>query len=259
MTYQMLIVEKRNKVGVITMNRPQARNALNRQLVDEIIDALHQFDEDPEINVIVLRGAGNNFCSGHDFAELYGKNLADLRTVFGHSIQLLQAISANRKVVIAAVSGYAVAMGCALAAGCDLAVASAGAKFQTPGVNIGFACVTPMSAIYRSIGRKKCLELIISGEPITAAEAERIGLVNKVVPEAEFESAVFAMAEKIAGKAPLALQFVKKAFYNMADMEQNQAYNYAVEMISANADTDDAREGMSAFIEKRPPRPWTGH
>ena len=139
-----------------------------------------------------------------------------------------------------------------------MVIASEEAKFQTPGVNIGFACITPMAAIYRSVGRKKCLELVITGEAIDAGEAERIGLVNKVVPQENLEGEAIELAEKITSKAPLAVQFGKQAFYAMADMEHNQAYKYAVEMISINADTEDGREGIAAFIEKRPPRPWKG-
>jgi len=226
--------------------------------MEEMIDALRKFDEDPGVAVIVITGAGTTFCSGHDFSELHGRSLTDFRRIFGKSVQVLQTIAAISKIVIAAVNGYATAMGCALAAGCDLVIASEEVKFQTPGVNIGFACVTPMAAIYRSIGRKKCLELIITGEAIDAGEAERIGLVNKVVPQKDLEDAVFELAEKIASKAPLAVQFGKQAFYVMADMEHNQAYKYAVEMISINADTEDGREGIAAFVEKRPPRPWKG-
>lgn len=258
MEYKTLIIEKKNRVGIITLNRPKVRNALDATLTAELLDALRQFDEDNEVQAIILKGAGAAYCSGHDFSELQGKSLVELREVFGKSIKVLQAIATSKKVVIAAVHGYASAMGCALVAGCDLAVASDDAKFQTPGVNIGFACVTPMAAIYRSIGRKKCLELIMTGDAIDAQEAERIGLVNKIVPAAGLDNAVMELAEKIASKAPLALQFGKKAFYTMADMEHNQAYSYAVEMISMNADTEDGREGMASFVEKRPHRPWKG-
>ncbi len=258
MEYQTLLVERKNKAGVITLNRPKVRNALNALLTDEMLVALRELDEDPEVAVIVITGAGTVFCSGHDFSDLQGKSLMDFRRAFGRSVKVLQAIAATKKVVIAAVNGHATAMGCALVAGCDLAIASEEAKFQTPGVNIGFACVTPMAAIYRSVGRKKCLELIITGEAIDAREAEKIGLVNRVVPREDLERAVFDLAEKIASKAPLAVQFGKQAFYAMADMEQNQAYQYAVEMISINADTEDGREGIAAFVEKRPHRPWTG-
>ncbi len=258
MEYQAILVEKRDRVGVITLNRPRVGNALNAILMDEMLDALRKFDEDNSVAVIVITGAGTIFCSGHDFSELYGKTLADFRRIFGKSVQLLQTIAGLKKVVIAAVNGYATAMGCALAAGCDLTVAADSAKFQTPGVNIGFACVTPMAAIFRSIGRKKCLELVLTGEAIDAGEAERIGLVNRVVPSKDLMKAASELAEKITSKAPLALQCGKQAFYAMADMEHNQAYKYAVEMISKNADTEDGREGVTAFMEKRAPHQWKG-
>lgn len=258
MEYQAIIVEKKNQVGIITLNRPQVRNALNATLTGEMIRALHQFDDDSEVRAIILKGAGPAFCAGHDFAELHGKTLADFRRTFGHSVKLLQVMHGLKKPVIAAVHGWATAMGCALAGGCDLVIAAEDALFQTPGVNLGFACVTPMAGIFRSIGRKKCLELILTGEAINAHEAERIGLVNRVVPREKLEEAALELAEKIASKAPLAVQFGKQAFYTMADMEHNQAYKYAVEMISANADTEDGREGMAAFVEKRPPHPWQG-
>ena len=258
MEYKTLIVDKRNRVGVITLNRPEVRNALNAILMEEMINALQEFDRDPDVAAIIITGAGIVFCSGHDFSELHGRTLIDFRRTFGKSVQVLQTIAGISKTVIAAVNGYATAMGCALVAGCDLVVASEEAKFQTPGVNIGFACVTPMAAIYRSVGRKKCLELIMTGEAIDASEAERIGLVNKVVPQKDLENAAFELAEKIASKAPLALQFGKQAFYAMADMEHNQAYKYAVEMIGLNADTEDGREGIASFVEKRPLPAWKG-
>ena len=258
MEYKTLIVDKRNRVGVITLNRPEVRNALNAILMEEMIDALQEFDRDPDVAAIIITGAGIAFCAGHDFSELHGRTLIDFRRTFGKSVQVLQTIAGISKTVIAAVNGYTTAMGCALVAGCDLVVASEEAKFQTPGVNIGFACVTPMAAIYRSVGRKKCLELIMTGEAIDASEAERIGLVNKVVPQKDLENAAFELAEKIASKAPLALQFGKQAFYAMADMEHNQAYKYAVEMISLNADTEDGREGIASFVEKRPLPAWKG-
>jgi len=258
MEYQNLIIEKKDKIGKITLNRPRVGNALNGPLTGELLDALRRFDGDPEILVLIITGAGTMFCSGHDFSDLHGKNGAELRRVFGKSVEVMETISAINKVVIASVNGLATAMGCALAAACDLAIASEQAKFQTPGVNIGFSCVTPMAAIYRSVGRKKCLELVLTGEAIDAREAERIGLVNKVVPHPDLEKATLEWAEKIASKAPLALQFGKKAYYAMANMQHQQAYKYAVEMISLNADTEDGREGMAAFIEKRAPRPWKG-
>ena len=156
MEYSAVIMEKKNGVGVITLNRPEVRNALSAVLMDEMLDALRKLDEDSEVGAIIITGAGPVFCAGHDLAELQGKNLAALRRTFNRSVRILRTIADINKVVIAAVNGLASAMGCALVAGCDLVVASGEAKFQTPGVDIGFACITPMAAISRSVGRKKC-------------------------------------------------------------------------------------------------------
>lgn len=258
MEFQLTIVEEQDKVGIIALNRPERRNALNLQMMDEMLCALRQFDANPHIGAVILKGLGPAFCAGHDFNELSGKPLGDIRQTFSKSVKVLQAMAAIAKPVVGAVHGIATAMGCALAAGCDLVVASEDATFQTPGVDIGFACISPMAALFRSVGRKKCLEMILTGRSIDANEAERIGLVNRVVPRDTLEHEALEFAGNLAHKAPLAVQLGKQAFYTMADMEHNQAYAYAAEMISINADTLDGHEGMAAFIEKRPHQPWQG-
>lgn len=258
MDYACIVVQKRGNVGIISLNRPEVRNALNHQLMEDMLTALNDLDQDSRVGAVVLMGSGVAFCAGHDFTELAGKSLDELRYTFGKSVRILQLITRIGKPVIGAVHGMATAMGCALAAGCDLVVASEDAVFQTPGVDVGFACITPMSALFRSIGRKKCLEMIITGAPIDAHEAERIGLVNRVVPLGRLEDEAFQLASTIASKAPLAVRYGKEAFYTMADMEHSQAYKYAVGMISINAATRDGQEGITSFIEKRPHRPWTG-
>jgi len=255
--YRTIIVERNRRTGILTLNRPEVRNALNAQLTEELLDALHRMENDSEVGAVILKGAGKSFCSGHDFSELIGKTLMEYRAIFAKSVRILEAIAGMGKPVIAAVHGHATAMGCALAAGCDLAIASEDAIFQTPGVNIGFACITPMAGIYRCMGRKKCMELILTGDPIDACEAERSGLVNRVVPREKLEETAMEMAEKIAGKAPLAVRLGKQSFYQMADMEHSKAYAYAIEMISINAATEDGREGMDAFREKRMAQ-WKG-
>jgi enoyl-CoA hydratase/carnithine racemase len=255
--YQVVMVEKDRGVGIITMNRPQVRNALNAQLTRELLDALREMEDDSEVGAIILRGNGVSFCSGHDLSEFFGKTLMEYRAIFGKSVRILEAIAGMSKPVIAAVHGHATAMGCALAAGCDLVIASEDALFQTPGVNIGFACITPMAGIYRSIGRKKCMEMILTGDPIDAHDAERNGLVNRVVSREKLEETAMEMAEKIAVKAPLAVGMGKHAFYRMTDMEHSKAYAYAIEMISINASTEDGQEGMDAFRKKRTPK-WHG-
>lgn len=255
--YHMIMVEKTHGIGILTLNRPQVRNALNSQLTGELLDVLQEMEQDSEVGVVILRGAGTVFCSGHDLSEVSGKTLMEYRAIFAKSVRVLETIADMGKPVIAAVHGHAIAMGCALAAGCDLAIASEDALFQTPGVNIGFACITPMAGIYRSLGRKKCLELILTGDAISACEAERIGLVNRVVPREKLEETAMEMAEKIASKAPLAVQLGKQSFYRMADMEHSKAYSYAIEIIAINASTEDGQEGIAAFRERRTPK-WQG-
>lgn len=258
MQHTSIVMQKREGVGIISLNRPKARNALNHRLMEDMLATLKDLDQDSDVGAMVLMGRGAAFCAGHDFTELTGKSLDQLRHTFGKSIQVLEMMAHMGKPIIAAVHGMATAMGCALAAGCDLVVASEDAVFQTPGVNVGFACITPMAVLFRSIGRKKCLEMITTGAPVDAHEAERIGLANRVVPLGRLEDEAFQLASSIAGKAPLAVRYGKEAFYTMADMEHSQAYKYAVEMISINAATNDGQEGITSFVEKRPHRPWTG-
>ena len=258
MKYQTILIEKKQRVGIITLNRPEKRNALSAQLVNEVMDVLKELDNDSEVGAIVLRGSGDSFCSGHDFSELKGKNVLELRLIFRRSLHLVETIGAIGKPVIAAVHGYATAMGCALAAGCDLVVAAENALFQLPGTGLGAACISPAAVVCRSMGKKKCLELLLTSDPITADQAEKAGLVNRVVPLEKLDNAAEELAKKIAGRAPIAVQLGKQAFYTMSDMEQSQAYRYAAEMISINIDTEDGREGMASFLEKRKPRPWKG-
>ena len=258
MGYKNVLVEKRGKVGIITLNRPDVFNALNSKMLGELLDILQQFKDDTEVNAIVIKGAGSVFCSGHDMVELKDKTLLDKRRTFEKSVLVLQIIATMGKPVIAAVQRHAGAMGLALAGGCDIVIASDDAEFVTPGVGIGFGCITPAAAMYRSVSRKKLFELLATGEPIDTREAERIGLVNRVVPREKLDAAAMELADKIASKAPLAVQFSKEAFYNMADMPHNQAYRYAVEMISINADTEDGKEGIASFVEKRKHCPWQG-
>lgn len=256
--YKTILIEKREHVGIITLNRPKRRNALSVQLVAEMLEALQKLDDDPEIGAIIIRGSGSSFCSGHDLSELQDKTLLELRQVFRGSLHLIETIASLDKPVIAAVRGYAAAMGCALAAGCDLVIASDDALFQLPGRSLGTASISPAAIICRSVGRKKCLELLLTAEPISADQAEKAGLVNRVVPSEELDNAAEEMARKIANRAPLAVQLGKQAFYTMADMEQSKAYRYAAEMISINFDTEDGREGVAGFMEKRKPQPWRG-
>jgi len=256
--YQMLLVARKGRLGIVTLNRPEKRNALSARLVAETLEALHELEDDAAVGVVIIKGAGNSFCAGHDLSELQGKSVRELRPIFRKSLQLMEAISALKKPVIAAVHGYATAMGCALAAGCDLAIAADDALFQLPGAGRGAACISPAAVVGRFTGMRKCLEMVLTAEAISADQAERAGLVNRVVPREELDSAVEKLAEKLAGNAPIALQMGKEAVYAMSGMERSQAYRYAVEMMSRNIDTEDGREGIASFLEKREPRPWKG-
>jgi len=258
MSYETVIVERKQRTGIIILNRPERRNALNDQLVGELLSALRELEDDPDIRVIIIKGAGKIFCSGHDFSELVGKNLVELRRKFRRSLFLMETIQAMRKPVIAAVHGYASAMGCALVAGCDLVVAADNTQFQLPGINLGAACISPAAVISRTMSQKKCLELLLTGDNISAIEAEKAGLVNRVVPAEKLDDVVTELVDKLASKAPLALEFGKQAFYTMLGMTERQAYNYAAGMIAINFDTEDGREGIASFMEKREPRPWQG-
>ncbi|MFC1995697.1 enoyl-CoA hydratase-related protein [Chloroflexota bacterium] len=256
MDYQTIIVKRKKRVGIITLNRPDKHNALNTQLEKETLEALRELENAPGIGSIIIRGGGSSFCSGHDFSELKGETVVELRKIFRQSLYLIETINTIGKPVIASVHGYATAMGCALAVGCDLVIAAEDALFQLPGVRFGIACISPVAVLSRSVGRKKCLELLLTADPIDARQAERAGLVNRVVPLEVLDSVTEGLAERITHNAPLALQLGKQAFYTMSGMAQNQAYNYAAEMMSINTDTGDGQEGVTSFLEKRKPQPW---
>lgn len=253
MNYNNLLVAVKNRIAIITLNRPEKRNALSSELMTELLDCLHRLKENVNVRVLIIKGAGEVFCSGHDLSELVGRDSTSYRKTFDISMCIMEAITNLPKPVIAAVQGYAGAAGLQLAAACDLVVAAEDSRFETPGVRIGLFCITPMVSLSRSIGRKKALELLLIGESIDAREAERIGLVNRVVPGDKLEEATIELAGKIAIASPVTISFGKQSFYAAADMEYLQAFNYAKEMMVLNNLTEDAQEGIRAFLEKRTP------
>lgn len=254
---QSLLVEDRLPAVVITLNRPESRNALSTQLMTELTAELERQSARPECRVIVLAANGPAFSAGHDLKELVGRTLEQERAVFDTCTRLMDTVQRVPQPVIAAVQGIATAAGCQLVATCDLAVAAEGAKFATPGVKIGLFCSTPMVAVSRNIGRKRALELLLTGRPIDAATAAEWGLVNRVVAAERLEAEVLELANQIASSSPLTLQIGKHAFYQQVDKEQDDAYGLMGEVMSKNAMTCDAQEGMSAFLEKRQPT-WRG-
>jgi len=246
------------RVAWLTLNRPRARNALTMALMQALDAELAAVAGEPAVQVVVIAGAGPAFCAGHDLREMRADpQRSTYETTFAQCSALMQRIVRLAKPVIARVHGVATAAGCQLVASCDLAVAADTARFATPGVNIGLFCSTPMVALSRNVGRKAAMEMLLTGDLIDAARAREIGLVNRVVPEAELDAAVTALAEQIAGKSPLTLAIGKEAFYRQADLPLPEAYAYASEVMVRNMLARDAAEGIDAFLNKRIPE-WTG-
>jgi enoyl-CoA hydratase/carnithine racemase len=256
-TYENILVEANGPIAYITMNCPKKRNALSLAHMGELIECLKVIGEDRETSVVVLRGEGPAFCAGHDLAEMVGRDAAFYRHTFDVCGELMLKIQAIPQPVIASVHATATAAGCQLAATCDLVVASEEAKFATPGVKIGLFCSTPMVALSRAIGQKKAMEMLLTGDFISAAEAREAGLVNKVVSPDDLDEATLSLARKIAEASPLVVGVGKGAFYRQLEMPVDQAYSYTKEVMSFNATFADAQEGMCAFLEKRKPE-WKG-
>ena len=247
-----------NGVAWLTLNRPQARNALSMALMQALDDALLAIASDPAVRVVVIAGSGPAFCAGHDLREMRANPGRDASAAtFALCSQLMQRVVGLAKPVIARVHGVATAAGCQLVACCDLAVAADTARFATPGVNIGLFCSTPMVALTRAVPRKQAMEMLLTGDLVDAARAREIGLINRVVPEAELDSAVTTLAESIAAKSPLTLAIGKQAFYRQAEMPLDEAYRFAAEAMTRNMMARDAAEGIDSFLAKRTPV-WTG-
>jgi len=254
------LVERNDLAGVatLTMNRPQARNALSMGLMTALIEALAQVGADPAVKVVVLAAAGPAFCAGHDLKEMRADPRREAyAAVFQRCGQLMTAIVRLPKPVIAKVHAMATAAGCQLVASCDLAISADGAKFATPGVNIGLFCSTPMVALSRAVGRKAAMEMLLTGHPIDAAEAVRIGLINRAVPAGQLDAEVAALADTVAAKSPLTLAIGKEAFYRQVEMDLDAAYAYTAEVMTTNMLAQDAAEGIDAFLGKRAPV-WRG-
>jgi enoyl-CoA hydratase/carnithine racemase len=252
-----VMVEDALPAVVVTMNRPEQRNALSTALMTELTDTLEAQSARPECRVIVLRGAGPAFSAGHDLSELTDRSLDEERAVFDTCTRMMDTIQRIPQPVIAAVNGPAFAAGCQLVATCDLAIAADTARFATPGVKIGLFCSTPMVAVSRNIGRKRALEMLLTGRPIDAATAAEWGLVNRVVPKDQVDAAALELAREIASYSPLTLKIGKHAFYEQVDRRQDEAYGQMGEVMAQNAMTADGQEGMSAFLHKREPV-WRG-
>jgi enoyl-CoA hydratase/carnithine racemase len=244
-------------IGFITLSRPEKRNALSMNLMAEMIGLLKEIKRNSHVRVVILKAEGPVFSSGHDLSEMLEGDAVFYRSVFGACTEMMEAVRALPQPVIAQVQGMATAAGCQLVAACDLAVAAEEARFATPGVRIGLFCHTPQVPLSRAVGPKRALEMLFTGRAISAEEAERYGLVNKVVPAGKLGEEALALAKHIAQASPLTLSLGKQSFYRQVEQEESAAYGYTKEVMSLNAMTEDAQEGISAFLQKRPPQ-WKG-
>jgi enoyl-CoA hydratase/carnithine racemase len=252
-----VLVRRDGPAARITLNRPAQRNALSLELMGEATDALDRLARDTSVRTIVIEGAGPAFCAGHDLGEMVGRDLAFYQHVFDVCTQLMDAVRRAPQPVIARVHGIATAAGCQLVAACDLAVAAEEARFATPGVKIGLFCSTPMVPLSRAIGRKRALEMLLTGAPIDAATALEWGLINRVVPADSLDDGVAGLVDAIARSSSLTVGIGKEAFYNQIDLDEPRAYDLTKTVMSMNMLAADAQEGIGAFLEKREPT-WTG-
>lgn len=250
----ILLREAHDGVCTLTMNRPQQMNLLTSEMLGALEEAFSGLSRDRSIRVVILAGAGKGFCAGHDLKEIRGLGeQSKIDALFAQCSRMMQSIPNLPQPVIAKVQGAAAAAGCQLVAQCDLAVAADGAKFTTPGVTWGFFCSTPGVAIGRNVSRKRAMEMLLTGELIDANTALDWGLVNRVVPAGELDAVVQELAKTIAAKPPGTVAAGKRAFYQQMDMGLERAYELASGVIACSFAGEEGREGMAAFIEKRPP------
>jgi enoyl-CoA hydratase/carnithine racemase len=256
----ILLRETVGSVALLTLNRPAARNSLSEAMIAQLHAALNAIAEDKTVRAVVIAANGPAFSAGHDLKELTARR-SDADRGRAYFAEIMTACSAMMQVivhlpkpVIAAVQGIATAAGCQLVASCDLAIASEAATFATPGVDIGLFCSTPMVALSRNVPRKQAMEMLLTGEPVSAATAQGIGLVNRVVPPGTEREAAIALAQKVALKSAHTVKLGKTAFYRQAEMSLAEAYRYAAEVMTENMMGRDAEEGIGAFIDKREPK-----
>jgi enoyl-CoA hydratase/carnithine racemase len=252
-----VLVRRDGPVARITLNRPAQRNALSLELMQEVTAALRELGGDSGVRAIVIDGAGPAFCAGHDLGEMVGRDLPYYQHVFDVCTEMMDAVHDAPQPVIARVHGIATAAGCQLVAACDLAVAAEEARFATPGVKIGLFCSTPMVPLSRAIGRKRALEMLLTGTPIDAATALEWGLVNRVVAADALDATVSELVDAIARSSSLTVGIGKRAFYDQIDLDEARAYDLTKTVMSMNMLAADAQEGICAFLEKREPT-WTG-
>jgi enoyl-CoA hydratase/carnithine racemase len=256
-TYRNLLVTQEGPAARIVLNRPEKRNALSLDLLEELITALHEATRMAGARAIVIEGAGPAFSAGHDLSEMIGRDREFLARLFDRCSLMMKTLHEMPQPVIAKVHGIATAAGCQLVAACDLAVAAEGTRFATPGVKIGLFCSTPMVPVSRAVGRKRAMQMLLTGETIDAAKALDWGLINRVVPLEELEGAVDQLVQAVARSSAYTVATGKRAFYSQIDRPEEEAYEHCELVMTENALAHDAQEGMTAFLEKRDPV-WRG-
>jgi len=249
----LVTFEDHGDVGYVTLDNPERRNVLSRRALGQLIEQLARAESDGIVKCVILRSTGPVFSSGHDLREVIDSTDAERQSLFALCTQAMQTVRGLTLPVIAQVQGLATAAGCQLAATCDLIVAAEEAAFATPGIKIGLFCSTPAVAISRMMSPKKAMEMLLTAEPVPAREAERIGLVNRVVPIAQLEETTLALARKIAAASPYTIGLGKKAVYDQIGLDVEAAYALTEQIMVENARAPDAIEGMKAFLERRPP------
>lgn len=251
-----LLIHDRSRAGVsrLTLNRPQRRNALSLDLLHRLDEEIAQINRDPSVRVVVLAANGPVFCSGHDLSEMCGRSEIEYRELFDLCSRVMLGFRKLAQPVIARVQGVATAAGCQLVAACDLAVAAELATFATPGVKIGLFCTTPMVPLVRAIPAKPAMEMLLTGRPLSAQRAFELGLVNLVAPLDALDSAVDQYVDAVLAASPLTVAIGKRAFYDQRTLGEDEAYEQAIDVMTHNALANDAQEGISAFLQKRPPQ-----
>jgi len=258
MVYQTIAVAFEGPLATVCLNRPEKRNALSLVCMRELIEAFENIGRTRELRAVILAAVGKAFSSGHDLSEMKSRTVSEYRQLFDVCTELMQKIQSIPQPVIAQVQGVATAAGCQLVATCDMAVASEQASFATPGVRIGLFCTTPMVAVSRAIGRKRAMEMLLTGVPVDARTAADWGLINRAVPADQLAEETQKLALRCAEASSFTVALGKQAFYAQVDLDQAKAYAYAKEVMTMNSMVTDAQEGITAFLEKRIPC-WTGH
>jgi enoyl-CoA hydratase/carnithine racemase len=249
----LVLDETVDRVAILTLNQPEKRNVLSRAMLTALKEHLGRIAAERTVRVVIIRAAGLAFSAGHDLREIVGGGEPEYASLFALCTEVMEAIRKLPQPVIAEVQGIATAAGCQLAATCDLVVASEDASFATPGVKIGLFCSTPAVAVSRAVPPKKAMELLLTGQPISAREAERIGLVNRVVPRVCLSDETMALARQIVAASAYTVGLGKRAFYEQLPLDRAAAYAVAQEAMVENALAPDAQEGIKAFLQKRPP------